>query len=77
MPAVGKGTSFLDARTAKLKTPVDIDLKHAKRLAQHNSMVEYNNDNFDSKTLDVDVPRRNPGGRHDANPSALKNLKYL
>ena len=66
MPAVGRGTSFLDNKPAKLKTPM---------IAKYDSQAEYNGPGEESIYRTIDIPRSN--GRHDANPAALKNLKYL
>ena len=67
MPAIGKGTSFLDNQPAKLKTPM---------IAKYNSQVEYDGPGEENiyRTMES-IPRTN--GRHDANPAALKNLKFL
>lgn len=67
MPSNGN-QNFLNPNPSKLKTPMD-----NLRMAKYDSTVEYNYDPSSLST--IDVPRRN--GRHDSNPSAMKNLKFL
>lgn len=46
-----------------------------QRLAKYDSVVDYDNKALHSQYSTMEMPRRN--GRHDSNPSAMKNLKFL
>lgn len=69
MPANGN-QNFLNPNPSKLKTPID-----QTRIAKYDSVVDYDTKQLYHQYSTMDIPKRN--GRHDSNPSAMKNLKHL